>query len=381
MTTNIRFEKQNISTLPFRDENISVTPEEIKQNYTTPGHPTAFSGVNQVFNYYHGRIPISKIKTTLAGIEGYTLHKEYHEQPRNMTYKHFKRYQFQMDLVEISQFADQNNGVRYLLNCIDIFTRFAFVRALKDKSAKTVLDAFKSILDEAEQKPFMLVMDKGTEFTNRMFKTFCDEKKIKLINPQASIHAAFVERFNRTLQMLIYKYLTENETNRYIDVLQKLVESYNNRKHRMIGMTPNEAEKNQNNEHLQLNLIQKQQLEKIKTKKPKYKIGSYVRIAKQKGKFSRSYDEQTMQEIFKIKSINTSKPIPLYNITNFDGSEDILGGFYEFELIPVVTNTYRIEKVLKKRKVRGKLQLFVKWKGFGDEHNSWIDGENVERVF
>lgn len=381
MTTNIVFKKQNNFLLPSHDENTSVTHDEIKQNYTTPGHPTAFAGVNQVFNYYRGQIPLSKIRNILSGVEGYTLHKEYHEQPRNMTYKHFKRYQFQMDLVEIHQYAEQNNGVRYLLNCVDIFTRYAFVRPLKDKSAKNVLDAFKSIMNEAKEKPYMLVMDKGTEFTNKLFKSFCDENQIKLVNPQASIHAAFVERFNRTLQMLIYKYMTENETNRYIDVLQRLVKTYNNRKHRMIGMTPNEAELNQNNEHLQLNLVQKKQLEKIKKKKPKYQIGSYVRIAKQKGKFSRSYDEQTMQEIFKIKSINTSKPIPLYNISNFDGSEDIVGGFYEFELIPVVTNTYRIEKVIKKRKVGGKIQLFVKWKGFGNEHNSWIDGSNVERVF
>lgn len=381
MTTNNLFQQQTPLITPIPEDTRSVSHDIVKQNYITPGHPTAFSGINQVFNYYRGQIPLSQIKQILSGVEGYTLHKEYHEQPRNMTYKHFKRYQFQMDLVEISQFADENNGIRYLLNCIDIFTRYAFVRPLKNKSAKNVLDAFKSILNEAEVKPYMLVMDKGTEFTNRLFKNFCAENNIKLINPQTSVHAAFIERFNRTLQMLIYKYMTENETNRYIDALDKLVETYNNRKHRMIGMTPSDAEMNKNNEHLQLNLIQAKQHENIKRKIPKFKIGSYVRIAKQKGKFARSYDEQMMQEIFKIKSVNTSKPIPLYTLTNFDGSEDIIGGFYEFELVPVITNTYRIEKVLKRRKVGGKTQLFVKWKGFGNEHNSWIDGENVERVF
>jgi len=378
--TNVEFKVHNFVS-PHILETNHLTDEEIKINYTTPGHPTAFSGINQIFNYYGGHIPLSRIKTILSGIEGYTLHKEYHEQPRNITYKHFKRYQFQMDLVEISQFSTQNDGVRYLLNCIDIFTRYAFVRPLKDKTAKTVLDAFKSILVEAGEKPLILVMDKGTEFTNRLFKAFCDEQKIKLFNPQASIHAAFVERFNRTLQMLIYKYMTERETNRYIDVLQSLVETYNNRRHRMINMTPKEAEENKNEEHLTLNLIQQKQLENVKRKKPKYEIGSYVRIAKQKGKFSRSYDEQTMQEIFKIKSINISKPIPLYILSNYDGTEDLKGGFYEFELTPVKTNVFRIEKVLKKRNVRGKRQLFVKWKGFGNEHNSWIDETNVEQVF
>jgi hypothetical protein len=358
-----------------------LTDEDIKNNYTTPGHPTAYSGYNQVYNYYRGKIPISRIRDILSSIEGYTLHKEVHQKPRNITYKHFKRYQFQMDLVDVSEFADKNDGIKYLLNCIDIFTRYAFVRPLKDKSSKNVLIAFKSILEQAQTKPLMIVMDKGTEFMNQQFKLFCEQQKIRFINPQASIHAAFVERFNRTLQILIYKYMTENETNRYIDVLQQLVNTYNNRKHRMINMTPLEAELNENNEHLKLNMIQQKQLEQVKNKKPRFTVDSYVRIAKQKGKFSRSYDEQTQQEIYKIKDIDTRKKIPLYKLTNYDGTEDISGGFYEFELTPVISKTFRIEKVLKKRKNKGKIQLYVKWKGFGEEHNSWIDADNVERVF
>lgn len=359
----------------------NITDDEVKQNYITPGHPTAYSGISQVYKYYGGYVTLDRIKRILSGVEGYTLHKEFRERPRNITYKHFKRYQFQMDLVEVSQFANKNDGVRYLLNCIDIFTRYAFVRPLKDKTAKTVLTAFKNILLEAQVKPLIVVMDKGTEFMNQQFKEFCDSQNIKLINPQASVHAAFVERFNRTLQMLIYKYMTENETNRFVDVLQDLVKSYNNRKHRMINMTPNQAEQNTNNEHLNLNLIQQKQLSDIKKRVPKLKIGDYVRIAKQKGKFSRSYDEQAMQEIYKIKNVDVRKKIPLYHLTDYDGRENLIGGFYEFELTPVITNTFRIEKVLKKRKYRGKEQLFVKWKGFSEQHNSWIDAANVERVF
>jgi Integrase core domain/Chromo (CHRromatin Organisation MOdifier) domain len=372
---------QQLQPVELNNSFNNVTDEEIKKNYTTPGHPTAYSGVNQTHSFYGGKVTLARIRKLLSGIEGYTLHKEFHEKQRNVTYKHFKRYQFQMDLVDISQYSQHNEGVKYLLNCIDIFTRYAFVRPLKDKSAKTVLNAFQSILQEAQQNPYIVVMDKGTEFMNQQFKQFCDSLGIKLINPQASIHAAFVERFNRTLQMLIYKYMTENETNRFVDVLQNLVKSYNTRKHRMINMSPLQAELNDNNEHLRINLLQQQQLDKIKIKKPKIQIGEYVRIAKQKGKFSRSYDEQAMQEIYKVKTIDMRKKIPLYHLTDYDGKNELIGGFYEFELTPVVTNTFRIEKVIKKRKYKGKNQLFVKWKGFGNEHNSWIDANNVERIF
>lgn len=142
-----------------------------------------------------------------------------------------------------------------------------------------------------------------------------------------------------------------------------------------------EAEKNTNNQHLKLNLIQQKQVEKIKRKKPTLLIGTYVRIAKQKGKFSRSYDEQSVQEIFRIRKIDETKKIPLYYLSDYDGKENLVGGFYDFELTPVKTNVFRVEKVLKKRKYKGKKQIFVKWKGFSEKHNSWIDEENVEKKF
>jgi Chromo (CHRromatin Organisation MOdifier) domain/Integrase core domain len=365
----------------YGDEETSITDEKILKDYTTPGHPIAYAGIGNVYNYYNRQVPLSRIKKLLSGNEGYTLHKEFHKQQRNITYKHYKRYQFQMDLVEVQHLSSKNDGIRYLLNCIDIFTRFAFVRPLKDKSAGSVMDAFKSILQESVTLPYMVVMDKGTEFSNKIFKAFCDSNKIKFINPQASVHAAYIERFNRTLQLLMYKYMTDNETERYIEVLPKLVHTYNNRFHRMIKTTPQQAENNNNGEHLKLALIQQEQVKKIKRKIPNLKVGSFVRIAKQKGKFARSYDEQTMQEIFKIKSVDTRKPIPLYHLTDYDGTEDIIGGFYEFELTPVETTVFRIEKILKKRTYRGKRQIYVKWKGFGDKYNSWIDETNVSKQF
>jgi len=378
--TNPGFKKVELNT-NYDNEDEVITDEKILQDYTTPGHPIAYSGISNVFNYYNRQVPLVRIKKLLSGNEGYTLHKEFHNQQRNITYKHFKRYQFQMDLVEVQHLASKNDGVRYLLNCIDIFTRFAFVRPLQDKSASNVLNAFKSILEEAVTKPYMVVMDKGAEFSNRIFKEFCERNKIKLVNPQASVHAAFIERFNRTLQLLMYKFMTDNETERYIDVLPKLVQTYNNRHHRMIRTTPQKAENNNSGEHLNLALIQQEQIKNIKPKKPRLQVGSYVRIAKQKGKFSRGYNEQTMQEIFKIKSVDTKKPIPLYHLTDYDGKEDIIGGFYEFELTPVETKVFRIEKILKKRVYRGKRQIFVKWKGFRDHHNSWIDETNVVQNF
>lgn len=354
--------------------------EDLIQNYRKPGHPIAFSGINQIYEYYSRKLPINRIKQILSSIESYTLHREFHKQPRNISFTHFKRYQFQMDLVEVQQLAKYNNNVRYLLNVIDTFTRFAFVRPLINKQANTVLEQFKDILREAQEKPYMIVLDKGTEFMNQQFINFCKSNKILLINPQSNVHAAYIERFNRTLQNIMYKYMTENETNKYIDVLQDLVATYNNRKHRMIQMTPAQAESD-SSQHIKINLSQAARNHATKQQNPKYTLGTYVRIAKQKGKFSRGYQEQTQQEIFKIYKIDLSKKIPLYHLETYNGDEKIKGGFYSFELTPVSTDIFRIEKIIKKRTYRGKKQLFVKWKGFDDKYNSWVDEKDVQQSF
>ena len=352
----------------------------LKENYKKPGHPIAFSGIINVYKYYGGRLSIAKIRKILASIESYTLHKEFHKNIRNTSFSNFKRYQFQMDLVDIQSLAKYNDNVNYLFNVIDTFTRYAFVRPLVNKTATTVLNAFKSILAEAGQKPYMLGMDKGTEFKNKQFENFCKQLNILYVNPESQTHAAYIERFNRTLQQLIYKYMSENETNTFIKVLPDLVKTYNHRIHRMIQTTPYIAETD-SNVALKIRLLASKNNEKIKKVKPKFKVNDYVRISKQKTKFSRGYDEQTQREIFRIWKIDVNKKIPLYYLESYDKSEKIQGGFYSFELTLIDTVIFRIEKVLRKRKFRGKNQIFVKWKGFNDTYNEWIDEDNVEQIF
>ena len=365
--------------------------EDLKRSYIYPYHPISFSGINAVYKYYKPHLNLEDIRNALSEIESYTLHKEFHKQPRNPSYSHYPRYQFQIDLVDVQSLAPYNNGVRFLLTCIDTFTRFAFVRPLLDKTAKSVLDAFKSIIHEAKTPPKMLVFDRGTEFYNDIFKRYCEENNIKFYSPDTSIHGAFIERFNRTFRTIVYKYMTENETRRYIRkmdpatgqeilMLPKFIYTYNNRIHRMIGTTPFIAE-TQPESHLEISKRLAKYYEKIKPRKVKFSVGDTVRIQRLKGKFDRGFNERAKQEIFKIHAIRTNLKIPLYQLTDYSGREQIKGSFYENELVKVSGDVFRIEKVIKKRKYRGRNQLFVKWKGFNDSYNSWIDQDQVTNVF
>lgn len=354
--------------------------DDLRRSYISPGHPIAFSGINAVYKYYTPHLTLKDIEAILSEIENYTLHREFHSAQRNPSYSHFKRYQWQCDLVDIRSLAKDNDGVNYLLVCIDTFTRYAFVRPIVSKTGSEVANAFQSILAEAGSAPRILVMDRGTEFYNRHFGKVCADNSIKMYSPDSSIHAAYIERFNRTMQGILYKYLTENETKRYLEVLPNLLSSYNNRVHRMIGTTPQMAETN-TDVHLEMRKKMSAYYSKIKPKTAKYSVGDYVRIAKLKGKFDRGYNERAAREIFKIHAIKTNLKIPMYVLSNYNGNEIIRGRFYQNELTKVSGDVFRIEKVLKRRRYRGKNQIYVKWKGFDDTHNSWIDENQITRVF
>ena len=374
------FEKlKEHSTYGVEFKNIEDYEKDLKENYTKPGHPIAFSGIHNIFEYYRGVLTKKKIKNILFTIQNYTLHKQYKNGVRNPSYSHFPRYQFQMDLVDMQDRAKYNKGVRYLLTVIDTFTRYAFIRMLKDKRAPTVLDAFKSILTEAVKPPIMIVCDRGAEFQNKLFKKFCRDNNIKLYVPDTSIHAAYIERFNLTMQLIVEKYLTENETNVYYNEMGKLVTTYNTRKHRMIQVTPKEAETNPLvHTNMRLNMLK--YYEKIKYRRATLKIGDTVRISKQKGKFSRGYKTQSSEEIFRIASISHKSKIPLYFLESYDGKEKLRGGFYDFELTKTnLENVFRVERIIRRRQQNGVKQLFVKWKGFDTTYNSWVDAKDIKK--
>ncbi len=372
------FEKvEKDSSYGVEFENVKDYENDLMNNYNTPGHPIAFSGVQNIYDYYKGALSTGRIKDILYTIQNYTLHKEYKSGERNPSYSHFPRYQFQMDLVEVQDRAKYNRGVRYLLTVIDTFTRYAFIRMLKDKRGPTVLEAFKSILREAVTPPQQIVSDRGTEFTNTLFEKYCTDNNIKLYKPDASTHAAFIERFNLTFQRILGRWLTENQTNTYYDHIAPLLVSYNNRKHRMINCTPKEAETNPF-VHLDMRLHMSKYYAKKKYKQIEFNLGDTVRIAKQKGKFSRGYKTQSSEEIFRIAKITHKSKKPLYFLETYDGSEKLRGGFYDFELTKTNLKSFRVERVLRRRTQNGVKQVLVKWKEFDSTFNSWIDVDNMK---
>ena len=273
---------------------------------------------------------------------------------------------WQADLVEMIPYARDNKGYRYQLTIIDIFSKYAWAVPEKRKTGKDVAEAMKSVLVKGRVQK-NLHTDRGKEFHNSDFQKLMNTYKITLYSTYSNLKAAICERFNRTLKNALWKKFSLRGSYKWLDIRHDLLTAYNNRKHRNIGAKPkditvsNEAD------------ILKKFVSKITKKiKPKFKIGDKVRVSKAKAVFDKGYTPNWSTEIFTIVRIAATSP-PTYHLKDYQ-DQPVSGGFYEQELLKAkYPDIYLVEKVIKKKGSK----RFVKWLGFDNTHNSWIDKKDM----
>jgi len=121
--------------------------------------------------------------------------------------------------------------MRYLLTCIDVFSKRAWAVPIRSKSARDVVEAFEKIV--VERNCTMVQSDKGTEFVNSTFQSMLRRRGIKFYTSEnEDLKASVAEGFSRTLKTKMYRCFTHANTRRYVDVLDDLLHSYNNAYHR-----------------------------------------------------------------------------------------------------------------------------------------------------
>ena len=275
----------------------------------------------------------------------------------------------------MSSLKKENKNYKYLLTCIDVFSKFAWIESLKDKNGKSLKEAFARILKKAQRKPRALQTDKGSEFTNKLLQRWLSSRNTHFFTTHnEETKASIVERFNRTIKTRMWRYFTSKKTKKYIDVLKDLVHSYNHSYHRSIKRTPASVGY-ENQEKVWLTLY----ADSSRIEAPKLSVGDYVRISKTRGNFQKGYFPNWSEELFIITEALQGKP-PYYKLKDLDG-ENIAGTFYSQELQKVIkdNDVYKVENVLSSRKKAGKKQFLIKWLGYPEKFNSWIDAENIVR--
>jgi hypothetical protein len=157
-------------------------------------------------------------------------------------------------------------------------------------------------------------------------------------------------------------------THKWLNVLPKIVDTYNRKVHRTIGVRPIDVNNSKIERHL---LATVYNYESKRRKKPKFRVGDKVRISKIRGVFDKSYHPGFSYEVFEVANVDESSNPVTYYLQDFN-KQPILGRFYTEELkLTRVPDVYLVEKVLRKKNN----QLYVKYLGF--EKPEWIPKENL----
>ena len=259
---------------------------------------------------------------------------------------------------------------------MDVFSRKAYVIPIKSISNRDVLAGFRSIKNllnkSGENLPFCIQTNKGKEFLGTPVQTWFKDDHIKFfVSENDDVKCSLVERINRTLKNKHWRHFTGNNTLKYTDILNDLVQGYNDSYHRAIKMAPNQVIVRKsaalwNNTH-----------PIVRFPKSKFKVGDSVRISKTWRVFRKGYLPQWSEEIFTLSKRLNTNPVT-WKLRDWN-DEVLQGSFYEHEIqrvIKVDSDVYVIEKVLKRIKNR----LFVKWRGYPDKFNRWIDVNDVQKL-
>ena len=242
---------------------------------------------------------------------------------KRKVYSQFKDNTWGVDLADMQSLSKKHKGIKYLLCAIDLYSKYVFVVPLKDKKGISVTNGFNKIIKQSETKPNKIWVDQGSEFYNNVFKKWLSDNDINMYSTYNEGKPLVAERFIRTLKNKLYKHMTATGKNVYYDVLDDIVNKYNNTKHSTIKMKPKNV--GDNNKRVYI--------DEHNEKSAIFNVGDRVRISKFKNIkniFAKGYTPNWSKEIFIINKINDTVPYT-YNLKDLN-DEEIIGSFYDREL-------------------------------------------------
>ena len=239
---------------------------------------------------------------------------------KRKVYSQFKDNIWGVDLADMQSLSRKNKGIKYLLCAIDLYSKYAFVIPLKDKKGISIVNAFNKIIKQSERKPNKIWVDQGGEFYNNFFKKWLSDNDIIMYSTYNEGKSVVAERFIRTLKSKLYKHMTATGKNVYYDVLDDVVNKYNNTKHSTIKMKPIDVKDNNKRVYV----------DEHNEKDSRFKVGDRVRISKFKNIFAKRYTPNWSTEIFIVDKINDTIPYT-YNLKDLN-DEEIIDSFYDREL-------------------------------------------------
>ena len=237
---------------------------------------------------------------------------------KRKVYSQFRDNIWGVDLADMQSLSRKIKGIKYLLCVIDLYSKYVFVIPLKDKKGISIVNAFNKI-KQSNRKPNKIWVDQGGEFYNNVFEKRLSDNDINMYSTYNEGKSVVAERFIRTLKNKLYKHMPATGKNVYYDVLDDVVNKYNNIKHSTIKMKPIDVKNNK-----------RVYIDEHNEKDSKFKVGDRVRISRYKNIFAKGYAPNWSSEIFIVNKINDTVPYT-YNLKDLN-DEEIIGSFYDKEL-------------------------------------------------
>ncbi len=360
----------------------------LQRLYQDPHHPGSLGGERRLYEAARAIRPditLKDVQKFLEDSRAYTLHKLQPKKIKRAILSPKPRVIIAADLADMKVLAQFNRGVKYILVCVDVFSRYAKCLPLMRKDATSMVSAMKKVLEE-ENDMFngvsRLFVDRGKEFYNRQLQSYLESKHIKTYSVYSQeTKSSIAERFIRTLKARLYRYMTAHNTLEYVSVLGDIVESYNHSRHRALGKTPAEVHTLRKPNQLikQFKTMHYKSREKVRgTSSRLLNIGDYVRLvgADRASKFSRGFNIQNTEEIFRIDEVD-HRQYPVAYIIKDLSNQPIQGLFYREELVKVQLPEVFPIIIKKSRIANGRKQFYVSWLGYDDSQDGWIDASDI----
>ena len=255
----------------------------------------------------------------------------------------FKRNIYFIDLIDFSSKQDKwiqevlgrqkstgfhkNRGYKYVLVCIDGYSKYLMARRLKSKSATEVTHAMKDII-QTYGPPKHICADRGTEFTNAIFRTnILDKYDITMYHMDSANKAVLAERAIRDIKEDIMVPFNQSK-GVWFDLIDGAVRRHNARKNRDTGYTPNDIWNN--------NILYTEKTEPsnmtAKDTTPQFDVGDYVRVTRRPRVLEkRSLTSKWSQDLYEVVDIDDRFMPLMYEVKNVESNST--QKCYDWELL------------------------------------------------
>jgi len=296
-----------------------MSEEELKKIYYNP--ETGYQSANKLYKKIHNEHP----KVTLKQVQNF-INKQYTAQVNRQEKKPKEfssivaagpRNNYQVDIIVYDRY--EYNHYKYILCVIDVYSRYAAVRAMTNRELPTIIEKFEDIMNEMG---YPKNLNADNEFNKKAFNDLMKEHNVQTwYSEVGEINKnSIVERFNRTIAGLLQKWRVATNKHDWPKVIQKLVKNYNNTEHRTIKNTPNNVF-HEDGVNWQKPVVLENDL----------KVGDQVRVKQIKNVFSKGDMIKYSKDLYRIREIVGKK---IY-LTNLSTNEDLDKFFREYQLKPV----------------------------------------------